>query len=324
MNLVKGASGFLFIGDPHVIERKPGRRKDKDFSSVILGKVEQCIEIANENNLVPVILGDLFDRPKVESESLKTRLARILKKAKHQVICLLGNHERKNAQLSDEDTIAYFHETGVIDLISESGPYATFDFDGVRIGLGGTPYGEAIPTDVSGMFSGCRTIVWITHHDLEFEGAYPNSIPTHEVKGCKLVVNGHMHLQKKPKQEGGTLWFNPGNITRQAIDAIEHIPRVYALNNAGKLEPFELQHEKDVFDLTGSFVESILEEPKEGEDLESVFVQLLQVEEGVDFAKTDDGSVIREVMEAKFAEGDVDPRVKSIVIGHLNDILEEV
>ncbi len=324
MKNISDASGFLFIGDPHVAERKPGRRKDKDFSSAILKKISQSIDLANDRNQVPVILGDLFDRPKIENESLKTRLARILMKSRHRVVCLLGNHERKNASLSDGDTIAYFAATNVIDLISESGAYGQFDFNGHRVGLGGTPYGQDIPTDVSGIFHDCNAVVWISHHDLEFEGAYPNSIPTHEIKGCKLVINGHMHLQKKPVQKGGTLWFNPGNITRQAIDAIDHIPRVYSLNGTGQLEAIELDYERDIFDLTGSFIESIIDDNLEDDDetLESAFVNLIQVESSADFAITDDGSLIREVVEAKFERDKTDNRIKSLVVGLLNEVLE--
>ena len=179
-----------------------------------------------------------------------------------------------------------------------------------------------MPVDVSGEFENVDSIVWITHHDLEFEGAYPKSIPTHEIEGCTLVVNGHMHLTKKIKKEGQTTWFNPGAITRQALDAMEHIPRVWALDASGRIEPIELTYVKDIFDLTGRLVDSIEREESEEEALESAFVQLIQVEESQDFAETDDGMVIREQIEAKFDNEDTDKRVRSAVTGLLNSVLE--
>ena len=63
-------SGIIFIGDPHITSRKPGRRKD-DFEQAILGKLQESINIANSNDCQPIILGDLFDRPKESSEALK-------------------------------------------------------------------------------------------------------------------------------------------------------------------------------------------------------------------------------------------------------------
>lgn len=322
MKKFSGANGFLFIGDPHVPNRKPGRRKDKDFTSVVLNKVEQCIKIANDNNLVPVFLGDIYNDPKIESESTKTRLLRILKQSLHQCVSNLGNHERANAKVSDEDSISYLKTAGAIDLIDESGPYAVYDFGDVKVGLGGTPYGEDIPRDVSGMFGDCNTVVWVTHHDLDIGGTYPNAIPTHEIKGCKVAVNGHMHLEKPPKQNGETLWFNPGNITRQAIDAIDHTPRVYGMDKTGQFFAFDLEHTKDVFDLTGRLVTSISEE-MDDDTMESVFVQLIQVEQGGDFAQTEDGVVIRETIETKFEQEKTDPVVKSLIVGLLNDVIEE-
>ncbi|MBO9428500.1 metallophosphoesterase [Sulfitobacter sp. R18_1] len=323
MRTVENSSGFLFVGDPHFSSRKPGRRKDKDFQANILKKFEQAITIANERNLVLVILGDMFDSPKEDSEGLKTRLMRALRKAKHLVVFLLGNHDRHHDKLSDDDSVAGLEAAGLIDIISTSGPYGVFNINGVRIGLGGTPHGEEIPTDVSGMFEDVKTVVWLTHHDLALEGAYPNSIPTHEITGCKLVVNGHMHLRKKPRKEGGTLWFNPGNITRQSIDTIEHIPHVYSFNETGKMEAFELDHEKDVFDLTGRLVDIIREEREEDtETLESAFVQLIQSEDSADFKVTDDGSVIRELIEEKFETEDTDRQVRSLVVGLFKEVME--
>ena len=325
--VIEGASGFLFIGDPHITSRRPGRRKDDDFTARIMRKLAWCIETANEKNLVPVILGDLYDRPVEPDEGLKTRVLRILRSAKHKVVYILGNHEKSHETLCDGDSLAYLAETGVIDLIKTSSAHAVYQFGAKRIGLGGTPHGEEIPDDVSGMFPACNAVVWLTHHDLQMERPYPGAIPCKEIKGCKLVVNGHMHMLKKPRKEGGTMWFNPGNITRQATDAIEHIPTVYSFDEKGALTAHQVPHEKDVFDLTGSLISAIRVEAEAGmteeESLESAFVQLMHSEEIEDYQETEDGSVIREMMEAQFEEMQTDNRVRSIVVGLLNEVVEE-
>lgn len=322
IKMILGASGFMFIGDPHVSSKRPGRRKDKDFSKAILDKLTWCIEEANERNLQVVILGDLFDNPCEPSESLKARLARILLNAKHRVISIVGNHEKTHAKLSDDDTLSYMRTTGVMDLIDESAPFGVFDLNGTKVGLGGTPHGDQIPTSVEGMFGDVKAVIWITHHDLEFEGAYPNSMPTHEITGCKLVVNGHMHLTKKAKVHGQTTWFNPGNINRQAVDAMNHIPRVFVFHASGKLEALEVPHEKDVFDLTGRLVASISPDKKSADDIESAFVALIQNESIQDFAQTADGGVIREMIETKFESEATDIQIRGAVVDLLNMVVE--
>ena len=71
------AGGLLFIGDPHLGSIKPGRRKDVDFGATVLGAVAQAIAVANARRLVPVFLGDIFDRPHEEDERLKTGIGNI-------------------------------------------------------------------------------------------------------------------------------------------------------------------------------------------------------------------------------------------------------
>ena len=312
--------GFLFIGDPHISSKKPGRRKDVDFSSVIIDKLDQAIKIANDKNYLPVILGDLFNRPKEDSESVKARTIRCLSQSKHKAVCLVGNHDITHAKLSDDDSLNLLGDSGVIDLIETSGRFDVFNVGDSFIGLGGTPYGQDIPNSVEDLFpENLKTVIWITHHDIAFEGSYPGSKDAHEINGCKLVVNGHMHLTKKTLKVGDTTWFNPGNITRQALDAIQHIPRVWEFSSDGKLKPIELNYEKDVFDLTGRLVD--IQEP-EKENLDSVFVRLMEVETSSEMKKTDDGSVIFENIQEKFERENTDAKIKNIIINLLSEVTE--
>src|SRR3546814_15194805 len=116
-----------------------------------------------------------------------------------------------------------------------------------------------------------------------------------------------MHLAKPTAETGATLWFNPGNITRQEIDAIAHIPYVWELNPQEGLVPHELEHEKDVFNLTGRLVEAVSpgEAPVQpgvsaDEEKESVFVRLLHEEASTAIHWTADGSVLRRNIMATF------------------------
>lgn len=323
LSVYTGAAGFLFIGDPHMSSIRPGRRKDKDYASRILNKLKWSIQKANELNYVVVILGDLFDRPLEPDEGLKTRLLRVLRQAKHPIVYELGNHERSQALLSDNDSLSYIAEGANLRMITNSGAQGLYQFGEKLVGLGGTPHGQAIPTDVTEMFPRCNAVIWLTHHDMDFGKPYPNSLPCHEIAGCGLVVNGHMHMSKKPVKRGVTTWFNPGNINRQSVDAIDHIPRVYGFDENGKLTPFEVPHEKDVFDLTGWLVKAISDDAEaqrpvtEEEALEAAFVQMMLSEDIVDYAVTEDGSVIREMIEQKFEVQQTDQPVRNLVLGLL-------
>jgi hypothetical protein len=316
-------NGLAFIGDPHVCSLKPnfrfGRRTDKDFPETILGKLQFVINYCNEHRLVPVFLGDMYDNSVEPDEAIKTRLLRLLKTSWAQPISNVGNHDIKNKILTDGDSLKYLEEAGVIRVAVYSGALDTFVIGGKTVAVGATPYGQDIPTDARHYFPNADMIVWLTHHDLAFEGAYPGSQELHGIKGCKLAINGHMHIAKPLRSVGGTTWFNPGNIVRQAADAIEHKPAFSVLPVGGRLKEVIIPHQKAVFDLTGKLIDSISpgEIPKEtptDEEGDSAFVNLLQVDSSMEMGKTQDGSILKEDILAKFKRDNTNDFVKSIVL----------
>lgn len=313
---MRSANGFLFIGDPHLSSRKPGRRKDDNFGNTVLAKLEFAIGVANDRKLVPVILGDVFDRPIEPEEHLKTKLIRVLKKSWTKAISNAGNHDTQNVVLTDGDTLAVLAEGEHLHVAVHSGAVETFHIGDKVIGLGATPYGQTPPTDVRPMFGKTDTVIWITHHDIAFENPYPGSMNPFEIIGCRMVVNGHMHLRKKPVKVGKTVWFNPGNITRQAIDAMDHIPAVWSLTVDGRFEPIALPHKKDIFDLTGKLIEAISpgEIPKMDTSADSAFVNLLQADSSMEMEKTDDGSVLLEEIIEKMDRDRVPADVRQIIL----------
>src|SRR5688500_5680347 len=60
---LRAYTGLLCIGDPHLASRAPGFRKD-DYPRNILAKLEWAMNYAETNELLPVILGDLFHYPR--------------------------------------------------------------------------------------------------------------------------------------------------------------------------------------------------------------------------------------------------------------------
>lgn len=313
--------GLLVIGDPHVGSRRPGRRKDADWPAPILAKLERCVAIANARNLAPVILGDIFERAVEPDESLKARLIRLFKAFGIRPLANVGNHDIANTMLSDADSLAVLGLCDVLDVVAVSGPVRAFHIGQHRLGLGMTPYGQAVPTDVEGTFPEADAVAWFTHHDIAFEGAYPGAVPPFPIAGCDLVVNGHIHTTKRPIQAGATRWTNPGNIARQSVDLIDHVPRAWILGADGRLQPEALPHAADVFDLTGRVVEAA-DGGAVAAAVESAFVSLLQAEASTDVARSGDGSILSEEIAAKFAREDTPEAVRAVVRSLLAEAVE--
>lgn len=313
--------GLLVIGDPHVGSRRPGRRKDIVWPQAVLAKLERCVAIANERQLAPIILGDLFDRPVEPDEALKNQLIRILKGFHNRPLVNVGNHDIQHTTLTDSDTLALLGLCDVVDVVSASAPVAEFLVDSRRIGIGMTPYGQAIPTDVRGSFQGVDVQAWFTHHDIAFDGGYPGAVPPFAVEGCDVLVNGHIHKTQKAVLAGRTRWLNPGNITRQSVDLVDHVPRAWILDASGELEAQPLPYESSVFDLTGRLVEAA-EGNLVAREVESAFVTLLQAETSTELKRSGDGSIVRDEIEAKFAQDNTPDAVRAIVRSLLGEAVE--
>lgn len=314
-------NGVLVIGDPHVSSRRPGRRQDADWPGPILAKLRHCVSLANERDLRPVILGDLFDRPVETDLGLKSGLIRLLKEFRHRPLVNVGNHDMVHTTLSDGDSLALLALSDVVDVVSLSGPVAEFAIGGRRWGMGMTPYGQDIPRDLRGAFSSVERVAWFTHHDIAFGKAYPGAVPPFAIQGCALVVNGHVHRSEKAVVQGATRWENPGTINRLSVDLIDHAPSVWILSADGSLTAEPLPHRSDVFDLTGRLVT-----PAGGHvvarEVESAFVSLLKAESSTDLKKSDDGSLLRETLETAFVRERSSEAVRSVVRSLLEEAVE--
>lgn len=314
-------NGVLVIGDPHVGSRRPGRRKDAVWPQAVLGKLERCVAIANERQLAVVILGDLFDRPVETDEALKNQLIRVLKGFRHRPIVNVGNHDIQHTMLTDSDSLALLGLCDVVDAVATSAPVTEFQIGARRIGIGMTPYGQTIPTDARGSFAGVDLHAWFTHHDIAFDGGYPGAVPPFAVEGCDVLINGHIHKTQKSVLAGRTRWMNPGNITRQSVDLVDHVPRAWILDGSGALEPQALPFENNVFDLTGRVVEAA-DGSDVAREVESAFVTLLQAESSTELKRSGDGSIVRDEIEAKFAADDTSDAVRAIVRSLLGEAVE--
>lgn len=321
------ASGLLFIGDPHQRSKTPGRRLDDVFFETISKKISQSLRIAEENDLIPVFLGDFFDQDDDTDAAMLVSTIKALHTSGHKPWTLVGNHEKHRTVLTDDTSLAILISAGMLRRVPDNG--VAFILEGIghnadeyRVAVGGTGYDHEVPKSVLPFVNnlGITDVVWLTHHDWWFEGSYPNAMRAFEIEGCSVVVNGHIHLSKKPIKCGKTTFFNPGNITRMSIDSHKHVPRVWMYKPGNvNLIPFNIEFKEDIFDWSGKVAHTAdVKAPSASE--ESSFVSLLSEEIENSEKSTEDGTKFLERMDVFCKEHEVPPVIQQ----HLAELFRKV
>lgn len=204
----KNFKGILCIGDPHLSSRVPGFRKD-DYMAAIFKKLEYAIHYAEENKLLPVLLGDLFHWPRDNATRLLTQLMRLFEE--RLVLSVTGNHDTTEQSLQDDDSLALLAAAGRIYLLDQNGPWKGM-MNGVFVTIGGTAWSERLPNAFTS--SPGSLVIWISHHNICFSGTEESGVKPHEISGVHLLINGHIHKPMPDEVHGMTTWLNPGNIAR--------------------------------------------------------------------------------------------------------------
>jgi predicted phosphodiesterase len=326
------AKGLLFIGDPHVSSKIPGRRLDADFCETVCGKLDQAFSIAAQGDLYPVILGDLFDDERDSKPAMLTRLIRSLASATIKPLTIVGNHEKTQFYLTDDTALAAIREAGLIDTLERAGARVVVLIGDKRVLIGGTPYGQDFPVSVQELRDkhDADWVIWLSHHDLAFQGAYPGSLPIVEIKGVDMLVNGHMHKPTPPVQTGSMTAFNPGNIVRMSVDCRDQKPAVWSWEPSLGRDLFriELRHKADVMNLEGYVFNPAASQsvPEARADLmikESMFARLLKQRQNEDASQTDDAQFLKEEMDGLHVEMATDDDFKAYMLGMLEESIQD-
>ncbi len=234
---------MLFIGDPHLASRIPGYRKD-DYMAAIFKKLEFALNYAEENKLLPVILGDLFHWPRDNATRLLTQLMRLFDN--RLILSVTGNHDTTELSLQDDDSLAVLAAAGKIHLLDQNGPWKGM-INGVFVTIGGTAWSDRLPNSFTAAPN--SLVVWITHHNICFSDGEEIGVKPHEIQGIHLLINGHIHKPMPEQIHGMTTWLNPGNISRVARSegvrkAVPSVLKITPLTNETWLsETVELPHE---------------------------------------------------------------------------------
>lgn len=301
LKISKPFAGLLFIGDPHCSSVNPGRRQD-DYLGSCIDKLEQASRICHEQNLYPVILGDLIHRNNESSNRVNYRLSKVLASFPAVPLDLEGNHGKSTFHYSEDDMIATLALNNRIVVLDETTNRVVFEnLGGKSVELFAFPYKSEFPSAVQ---SECDVAMGISHHDLLFGPGYPGAVEPNAIEGLSFVVNGHIHKTYPSKIVGDTTWFCPGNIERLSIDVIDHRPAVWKWNPAQEgaplLEPLYLDCNA-VFDLAGHQVaEATASQALADMHAQTTFAPMLALAEQADnqAAKTSDMEILKEDLEA--------------------------
>lgn len=334
--------GILFIGDPHLSSRRPGRRTDVNFAGTVLNKLAQAFQIARDRVWQPVILGDLFDRAGERDLLVLSELLHLLRDHRDAgglvPLALAGNHDLKDATLSGDTALSVIQASGLLRVLEDAQPFPLYGGSGAHQRDGDMfalllPYSygqeDALLKNGYGKdasANGKVKVIALTHADFAFAGAYPGARELVAIPGVDMVVNGHMHKLCPAVRRGNTLWWNPGNITRMSMDCESHAPRVWSwAPGEDALTGHVLRHEKFVFDRTGVSVGANVRDLKtsmrDDAPLSSQFVSMLKEQREQETPLTEDGSGIRAELEAVCKEQKADAMVLDILQGLLNGIV---
>lgn len=235
----RDAGGFLFVGDPHLATRTPGFRKD-DYPRTMVNKLRWCLDYAANENLIPVLLGDIFHFPRDNANWLLVEIFELCTTSRHPVLGVVGNHDCYENCLTVNDTLAVVRSGGGLGLIDSNTPWIA-SMSETLVVVGGTPWNErlpgTLPAEIANSMSSNnhvpKLVLWLTHHDIAFAGYEENARtrPT-PIPGIDVVINGHIHRPLPDIRMGGTTWLNPGNIARvtRSENTRQRLPEVLRMD----------------------------------------------------------------------------------------------
>lgn len=246
----KSVNGLFIIGDPHIEGRKPNFRCD-DYPRVILDKIRWCLDYSTKHKLLPVFLGDMFEKPRDNPTWMLGELIEMM--INSDCIGIYGNHDCAEPQLTENDSLMILIKAGCLRLVSKTAPWVG-EVNGRRTVVGGSSYREDVPASFdltslpqSGLFDETPLVVWLTHHDVEVGTYEGGRFKPSSIENVQLLVNGHIHRRMDPVQAGETLWMTPGNISRRSRhDAVRrHAPAallVRACSESDHVPKFETEY----------------------------------------------------------------------------------
>ncbi len=274
---------LLILGDAHITNKRPKRRKDVEYLGTCLRKLLQVEDIyRNKNCDLLIQTGDLYDSFKASHEVVAA-LTRFFRKAEMKVVTTFGQHDISghSAGTLKKSPLAPLVAGGLLTLAhAESGavePFATMPI----IGAG---FGEKIISNPK--YHDLNFNILVVHQMVGNEELYPGQPIVHPNKFLKihkqydLIICGDYHYRFLVK-DGNRWCINPGAMMRKTagkrdlvhkpavvlFDTQTKQPEVIELNVAPVEEAFDLSENAKASELNHESLQKFLDNLKETEGM---------------------------------------------------------
>lgn len=221
---------ILIVGDLHISGSNPICRLD-DVTNTQFKKLAEIIDIANEENIPIINVGDVFDSPHVGYEIYSTT-AELLKDCRNGFYCVFGNHDLFHHNI---DSLQKTPLAALIKTVYEVEHVKQFSID-YNMSVDWMDWGDRIRECRRGTGEP-RILVRhmaIVKKDQENPWKYADNKAHHVTDSSMLhkcpwnvIISGHWH-KRNIFSHHGKLFLNPGGIVRRTVseDMLDTFPSV--------------------------------------------------------------------------------------------------
>ena len=212
---------LIISGDWHLRDSTPKCRTDA-FWETQWNKVNQVFDLQEKYYCDIVLAGDLFHHWKTSSYLLNKTIYEFpeYEDMGNHIYSIIGNHDLPghNIENMNKSGLQILFQTGIVIQMDKQGDWG---FNKKEISMH--------PIHRPGMYDGIVTL-----HIMTYKGKSPwpgcTDPECHELfdwfPDADLIITGHNHKSFTAKK-GKQLLVNPGSLTRQSADQIDHKPCVF-------------------------------------------------------------------------------------------------
>jgi DNA repair exonuclease SbcCD nuclease subunit len=212
---------FIFCADLHIRKNKPQFRSEDNFlDDIIIPKLTWIITQANTADAYVAIAGDTFDNIKISWEVFN-KIVVVLKKCKHQIFTIAGQHDQSYHQKNLENSpLKALELSGVVKMVDEKG------FNN----LYGCSWGDDIEIQKDDYTDNKVLLIHktITPEAPPFflKDAESADHALKKFPKFKYIIAGDYHIPHVTERNGRWV-INCGSMVRQNKDQMDHTPRIY-------------------------------------------------------------------------------------------------
>lgn len=226
---------ILIVGDLHLDERNPPKRKDS-YMKACLRKLEESLVLAAEHGCDAFVhLGDIFHRREVGGQARNGALRLLQTDTRtgepwpFRKFVTVGNHDiQSNMQYLEASAIGTLIQAGAIEFV----PHCH------ELGLEFAHFTPDLTERIeAGQFTSSQAVILAVHGSITlapFWGHYVLFQDMPVSPACRLVTAGHIHMPMEHLRADGVRFINPGHVGRYELDHMNrtHMPQVLVVDYA--------------------------------------------------------------------------------------------